>query len=122
MIESADAAHTTLFDYAVANREMVVGPRATTACFPLPVVNIGQTCQYRHAKCAPRDSSYFAEAACDLVEFTLGDAQTTKWGALRAKMGHPAPFKLHFLQLGNEQWGPEYVARAKVVSAALRAR
>ena len=89
---------------------------------PLPVVNVGMTCQYRKPKVAPPDSKYFADAACDLVEFTIGDAKTTKWGALRAKMGHPAPFKLRFIELSNEQWGPEYIARAKVVSAALRTR
>ena len=66
----------------------------------------------------------------DLVEFANGDV-TTKWGKVRADMGHPAPFNLKFLGVGNEQWdydeahggfGPVFTARLKKFSDALRAK
>jgi alpha-L-arabinofuranosidase len=64
------------------------------------------------------------------VEFANGDV-TTKWGKVRADMGHPAPFNLKFLGVGNEQWdydeahggfGPVFTARLKKFSDALRAK
>ena len=48
----------------------------------------------------------FIQDALDLVEFANGDATTT-WGALRAEMGHPEPFGLEFIGIGNEQWETE---------------
>ena len=49
----------------------------------------------------------------DLIEFANGDT-TTKWGKLRSDMGHPQPFNLKFLGVGNEQWEPQYIERYKV--------
>ena len=55
----------------------------------------------------------------DLIEFANGDVNTT-WGKLRAEMGHPAPFGMKFLAVGNEQWGPEYPKRLVPFVKALR--
>lgn len=90
---------------------------------PLPVVNVGLACQYQnHAPeaHAPVDSLQpYIQDAIDLIEFANGDTSTT-WGALRAEMGHPAPFGLKYLAVGNEQWGPEYVERLTRFIEALR--
>ena len=45
----------------------------------------------------------YIQDALDLIEFANGDVTTT-WGKVRADMGHPAPFNLKFLGIGNEQW------------------
>jgi len=45
-----------------------------------------------------------------LIEFANGPA-TSPWGAKRAALGHPAPFNLKLLGVGNEQWGPQYIER-----------
>lgn len=81
---------------------------------PLPVLNVGLSCQYQnHTPEAhvPVDGlDPYIQDALDLVEFANADTTTT-WGALRAAMGHPAPFGLKYLAIGNEQWGEEYVVR-----------
>ncbi|AFL90596.1 alpha-L-arabinofuranosidase [Terriglobus roseus DSM 18391] len=43
----------------------------------------------------------FVDDALDEIEFVIGDT-STKWGAVRAKLGHPAPFPLHYVEVGNE--------------------
>jgi alpha-N-arabinofuranosidase len=48
--------------------------------------------------------------ALDLIEFANGPV-TTEWGAKRAALGHPAPFGMKMMGVGNEQWGPQYVER-----------
>src|SRR5882757_3303378 len=45
----------------------------------------------------------FLEDALDEIEFATGDA-STKWGAVRAKLGHPAPFAVKYVEIGNEDW------------------
>jgi alpha-N-arabinofuranosidase len=45
----------------------------------------------------------FIDDALDEIEFITGAADT-KWGSVRAGLGHPAPFKLKFVQAGNEDW------------------
>lgn len=89
---------------------------------PLPVLNVGMVCQYQNSldQQIPLDSLHiFIQDARDLIEFANGDT-TTVWGALRADMGHPAPFGLEYLAIGNEQWGPEYVERLTPFVKALR--
>ena len=73
---------------------------------PLPVVNVGMACQYMSQEMAPLDSPEFetyVQNALDVVEFALGGADTV-WGSVRAEMGHPQPFPLEYLGVGNEQW------------------
>ena len=90
---------------------------------PLPVLNVGLSCQYQNDR--PEDHvavdslAPYIQDALDLVEFANGDTTTT-WGTLRAQMGHPAPFNLKVMGIGNEQWGPEYVERLEPFLAAMR--
>ncbi len=73
---------------------------------PLPVLSIGVACQFRSTQLTDIESEEFDEYvqdAVDLIEFANGDV-TTKWGALRAKMGHPESFNLDMIAVGNEQW------------------
>ncbi len=78
---------------------------------PLPVLNVGLACQYQSTQQVPMDTPEFQEFiqdALDLIEFANGDV-TTKWGAVRAEMGHPAPFDMTYIGIGNEQWQTEEV-------------
>lgn len=78
---------------------------------PLPVVNVGLACQYQSEELVEVDDPRFGEFiqdALDLIEFANGGTDTV-WGALRAKMGHPEPFGLELLGIGNEQWETEKV-------------
>jgi alpha-L-arabinofuranosidase A len=92
---------------------------------PLPVINVGLVCQYQNhdpKAHVPVDSlDEYIQDALDLAEFANGDTTTT-WGRLRAEMGHPAPFNLKFMAIGNEQWGPEYPARLEPFVKAMRAK
>ena len=45
----------------------------------------------------------FVQDALDEIEYLTGDSSTT-WGARRVRDGHPAPFKLTYLEIGNEDW------------------
>lgn len=78
---------------------------------PLPVLNIGTACQFRSTEMVDSESEEFNEYvqdALDLIEFANGPVDS-KWGALRAKMGHPEPFGMDFLSVGNEQWETQYL-------------
>ena len=72
----------------------------------LPVVSVGLACQYMSTEMVELEDPAFREYiddALDLIEFANGD-ESTKWGHVRVKMGHPAPFNLKFIGIGNEQW------------------
>lgn len=90
---------------------------------PLPVVNAGLICQFmadsesQHAPIS--DLGGYIQDALDLIEFANGD-QTTRWGRMRAELGHPEPFGLKYLGIGNEQWGREYVERLALFVKAIR--
>lgn len=88
---------------------------------PLPVLNCGLSCQFEapQERCAVDKLQPYIDDALDLVEFANGDA-TTKWGKLRADMGHPESFGLKFLAIGNEQWGTEYTERLEPFVKAIR--
>jgi alpha-L-arabinofuranosidase len=87
---------------------------------PLPILNCGMACQFNSAEVVPVDKlDPYIEDALNLIEFANGGTDT-KWGALRAQMGHPAPFNLKLMGVGNEQWGPQYIERYKVMSKALK--
>lgn len=46
----------------------------------------------------------YVQEALEEIEYLIGDAKTTKWGAQRAKDGHPKPFKMTYVEVGNEDW------------------
>ena len=91
---------------------------------PLPILNCGLACQYQNddpsAHCPADDLDEFIRDAIDLVEFANGPVTST-WGRLRAEMGHPEPFGLKFIGIGNEQWGSLYTERLEPIVHALRA-
>jgi alpha-L-arabinofuranosidase len=90
---------------------------------PLPVLSCGLACQFQnesedaHVKVC--DLGSYIQDALDLIEFANGDVNT-EWGKLRAEMGHPEPFNLKFIGIGNEQWGPEYPEHLKPFVDAIR--
>jgi len=89
---------------------------------PLPILNCGMACQFNSGElAASADLEPYVQDALDLIEFANGPA-TGKWGGVRAGMGHPEPFNLKLLGIGNEQWGPQYFERYAVIAKAVRAR
>ncbi|MBC9909862.1 alpha-L-arabinofuranosidase C-terminal domain-containing protein [Chitinophaga varians] len=87
---------------------------------PLPILNCGMACQYNSAEVvAVNELDPYIQDALDLIEFANGDVHT-RWGALRTKMGHPAPFNLKMIGVGNEQWGPQYVERYTLFAKAIK--
>ncbi len=94
----------------------------------LPVLSVGLSCQFQNpdenaAKChvALDDLQPYIDDALDLIEFANGSTDT-KWGRLRAEMGHPQPFNLKQIGIGNEQWGPLYPERLEKFVKAIRAK
>lgn len=78
---------------------------------PLPIVNAGMACQFRITQQVPSTSPDFQsyiDDAIDLIEFCNGDPATSKWAKLRADSGHPAPFNLKMMGIGNENFGELY--------------
>lgn len=87
---------------------------------PLPVVSCGLSCQYESNEVVPLDElDPYVQDALDLIEFANGDVNTT-WGKVRAEMGHPEPFNLKMIAVGNEQWDKVYVERLEVFTKAIR--
>ncbi len=88
---------------------------------PLPILNCGMACQFNSSEVVPTDQlDPYIQDALDLIEFANGSATTTKWGKLRADLGHPAPFNLKLLGVGNEQWGEQYVERQVIFTKAIK--
>jgi len=91
---------------------------------PLPVLHCGLLCQIRmgeqrktaYQRIMPGTTQFRVEVidnVADLLYFAAGktdsqDANEKYWANVRAEMGHPAPFNLKFVGIGNENWGDEY--------------
>jgi len=87
---------------------------------PLPILNCGMACQFNTGQLVPLDQlDPYVQDALDLIEFANGSTDT-KWGNLRAQLGHPAPFNLKMMGVGNEQWGDEYIPRWKIFVKAIK--
>jgi alpha-L-arabinofuranosidase len=69
---------------------------------PLLAVFAGYALKHDYIKPGPNLEPYIQDAL-DEIEYVNGDT-TTKWGAQRAKDGHPAPFSLKYVEIGNEDW------------------
>ncbi len=86
----------------------------------LPILNCGMACQFNTAELVPLDQlDPYVKDALDLIEFANGDVGST-WGKVRSGMGHPAPFNLKMVGVGNENWGPQYVERLKIFQKAIK--
>ena len=86
---------------------------------PLPILNCGMACQFNSGEVVAMDELQpYIDDALDLIEFANGSVNTT-WGKLRSEMGHPSPFNLKFLGVGNEQWEPQYIERYKIFENAI---
>lgn len=88
---------------------------------PLPVLPVGVSCQFRNRQVAPlSEMKPWIDDALDLVEFANGATNTT-WGGLRAQMGHPEPFNMEYLCLGNEEDDiPEFRVRFKMIADSVK--
>jgi alpha-L-arabinofuranosidase len=89
---------------------------------PLPILSCGLACQFNTAEVVPMEElEPYVQDALDLIEFANGPV-TSKWGQLRSAMGHPQPFNMKFIGIGNEQWGPEYIERYKAFQTAIKTK
>lgn len=94
---------------------------------PLLVVNDGIS----HDANKPYDTIYeyvpmekmdeVVQDALDAIEYANGPVDST-WGAKRAAAGHPQPFNLKFIEVGNENFGPEYARRYALFQDAIKAK
>lgn len=90
---------------------------------PLPILSCGIACQFNTGELAKMEELQpYIQDALDLIEFANGDSKSTKWGNLRAEMGHPKPFNLTMIGVGNEQWGPDYIERYKLFENAIHSK
>ncbi len=91
---------------------------------PIPVVHSGvlnQTEGKNAESLSLIDTLDYAQDIVDLIEFANGDV-TTKWGALRAEMGHPEPFNLKYLAIGNENWNMVYWTHFDLIYSDVKAK
>ncbi|MEZ0325294.1 MAG: alpha-L-arabinofuranosidase C-terminal domain-containing protein [Fimbriimonas sp.] len=85
---------------------------------PMFVVNVGMS----HGEVAPMAKmDRYLQDALDAIEYANGPV-TSKWGALRASNGHPTPFNLKYIEIGNENGGPAYNERFGLFSKAIHAK
>ncbi len=91
---------------------------------PHPIPSSGKNCQFQHddpdAHCPVDKLQPYIQDAQDMIEFANGPVTST-WGKVRADMGHPAPFNLKFIGIGNEQWDPIYPEHLEPFVKAIRA-
>ena len=91
-------------------------------CEPLPILNCGMACQFNSKELVPMDQlDPYIQDMLDLIEFANGPA-SSPWGGRRAGLGHPEPFHMKLLGVGNEQWGPQYIERYAACAKVLKAR
>ncbi len=89
-------------------------------CAGMYVCSVGLACEFRNGDfISGAQLEAELQDALDAAEYALGGPDTT-WGALRAKAGHPAPFPLQFVELGNENHGPLYNQYYNQFAAAFR--
>ena len=93
---------------------------------PLPILPCGVSCQGANGGWGMKDQAQdvvpmsemdeWVNEALDLIEWANGDPATSKWAKMRAEAGHPAPFNLKYLGLGNEERiSPEFCERFRYI-------
>lgn len=90
---------------------------------PVPVMACGVLCQARSDYAHPAGGKlrdYYIKNFTDLIDFAIStDYERNEWAALRKTMGHLEPFDLHYLGVGNENWGTEFYANFEVFKTAI---
>lgn len=87
---------------------------------PLYVFNAGISCAFRSGTFLPDEElPALIQNTLDAIEYAIGPTNS-KWGAMRAKNGHPKPFKMRVVEIGNEQQGQRYGARVKMFTEAIK--
>ncbi|UKK53601.1 alpha-L-arabinofuranosidase C-terminal domain-containing protein [Prevotella sp. E2-28] len=100
---------------------------------PLPVLAAGVPCQNsannaegiggQQGGIPMSDMPAYIEEICNLIEWANGDPATNEWAKMRADAGHPAPFNLKYLGLGNEDIiSTVYEERYEMLCKAIRER
>jgi alpha-N-arabinofuranosidase len=80
------------------------------------------SCQFNAGEVVPlNELDPYIQDALDLIEFANGPV-TSRWGTLRASMGHPDPFNLKYVGVGNEQWDEQYIERYREFEKVLKAK
>lgn len=85
---------------------------------PVPVISAGNDPHFNRAA-AEENFQEWIDEALDLIEFANGSVNT-RWGGVRAKMGHPESFHLKYLTIGNEETGEYYTGNYDRISGAVR--
>lgn len=86
---------------------------------PMPVISAGYDPHFLRFA-APDEMEEWIDEALDLIEFANGGIET-KWGKIRADMGHPDSFHLKYLAVGNEEVGDEYFERYEIILDKIKA-
>lgn len=91
---------------------------------PLPIVWAGMNCQFRSTVTLKTESEEFTKQviqnALDLIEYANGDPEINEWAKLRADAGHPEPFGMKMIGIGNENYGSDYHEKFKIVKKAIQ--
>jgi alpha-L-arabinofuranosidase len=90
---------------------------------PMYICNAGMSCQGRQGAVVEDSQTLqaYVQDTLDALEYANGPADST-WGAVRAANGHPEPFGIRYLGIGNENGGPVYCAHYKTFVEAVKAR
>ncbi|MBR4643984.1 MAG: alpha-N-arabinofuranosidase [Bacteroidaceae bacterium] len=99
---------------------------------PLPILPCGVSCQGANGGWSMKNQAQdvvpmsemdeWVNEAIDLIEWANGDPATNRWAKIRADAGHPAPFNLKYLGLGNEERiSPEFCERFRYIYNKVKA-
>ena len=85
---------------------------------PLFCINVGMS----HREVIPMDQmGQWVQDAIDAIEYANGPVSSV-WGSFRSRFGHPQPFNLKLMEIGNENGGPAYRERWKLFYDAIKAK
>ncbi|NCI49437.1 alpha-L-arabinofuranosidase [Sediminibacterium roseum] len=88
----------------------------------LYVFNAGVSCEFRSGTfIKDEDLQPVIDDVLDALEYAVGPV-TSRWGKLRAANGHPKPFPLKYIEVGNEQHGPWYARRYNRFHEAIKSK
>lgn len=86
---------------------------------PIPVLSVGMA---HNGEISPvGDYENYAQDFLDFLEYATGPADS-EWGSKRAEAGHPEPFKVNYIGVGNEDCGQDYLARFQYISTKIKAK